>query len=104
MNTINDTSGIIVHCVADHLPFLQVCKFGKLKICSVPKTRSFALCNIQKFKFSRETADISDIFDRRLLILIVALKCYTIYYLMNLTKTFLQQNLLKVINAVNGMT
>ena len=81
------TSGIIVHCVADHLPVLQVCKFGKLKICSVPKTRSFALCNIQKFKSSLETADVSNILTVR--ILIVALKCYTIYYLMNLTKTFL---------------
>ena len=60
----NITSGIIVHCVADHLPVLQVCKFGKLKICSVPKTRSFALCNIQKFKSSLETADVSNIFDR----------------------------------------
>ena len=60
----NITSGIIVHCVADHLPVLQVCKFGKLKLCSVPKTRSFALCNIQKFKSSLETADVSDIFDR----------------------------------------
>ena len=60
----NITSGIIVHCVADHLPVLQVCKFGELKICSVPKTRSFALCNIQKFKSSLETADVSDIFDR----------------------------------------
>ena len=54
----NITSGIIVHCVADHLPVLQVCKFGKLKICSVPKSRSFALCNIQKFKSSLETADV----------------------------------------------
>ena len=60
----NIMSGMIVHCVADHLPVLQVCKFGKLKICSVPKTRSFALCNIQKFKSSLETADVSDIFDR----------------------------------------
>ena len=34
----NITRGIIVHCVADHLPVLQVCKFGKLKVCSVPKT------------------------------------------------------------------
>ena len=59
----NITSGIIVHGVADHLPVLQVCKFGKLKICSVPKTRFFALCNIQKFKSSLESADISDIFD-----------------------------------------
>ena len=61
----NITSGIIVHCVDDHLPVLQqVCEFGKLKICSVPKTRSFALCNIQNFKFSLETADVSDISDR----------------------------------------
>ena len=60
----NITSGIIVHCVADQLPVLQVRKFGKLKICSIPKTRSFALCNIQKFKSSLETADVSDIFDR----------------------------------------
>ena len=60
----NITRGIIVHCVADHLPVLQVCKFGKLKICSVPKTRSFALCNIKKFKSSLETADVSAIFDR----------------------------------------
>ena len=60
----NITSGIIVHYVADHLPVLQVCKFGKLKICGVPKTRSFALCNIQKFKSSLETADVSNIFDR----------------------------------------
>ena len=60
----NITSGIIEHCVVDHLIVLQVCKFGKLKICSVPKTRSFALCNISKFKSSLETADVDDIFDR----------------------------------------
>ena len=58
----NITNGIIAHCVADHLPVLQVCKFGKLKICSVPKTRSFVLCNIQKFKSSLETADFSNMY------------------------------------------
>ena len=40
-----------------------MCKFGRLKICNVPKTRSFALRNIQKFKSSLETADVSDVFE-----------------------------------------
>ena len=44
-------SGIIVHCVADHLPVLQVRKFGTLKICSVPKTTQHS--KIQVFTRNR---------------------------------------------------
>ena len=54
-------SGIITHCVADHLPVMQVSQFGKLKTSSIPVIRSFAQSNLLDFKSSLENIDLNNV-------------------------------------------
>ena len=52
---VSDTSiksGIIAHCVADHLPVILVSNLGKFKTNSVSKVRWYALSNLRKFSAS----------------------------------------------------
>ena len=54
-------SGIITHCVADHLPVMQVSQFGKLKTSSIPVIRSFAQSNLLDFKSLLENIDLNHV-------------------------------------------
>ena len=54
-------SGIIAHCVANHLPVIQVPNFGKIKTNSVSKVRWYVLSNLKKFSASLENADLCNV-------------------------------------------
>ena len=54
-------SGNITHCVADHLPVMQVSQFGKLKTSSIPVIRSFAQSNLLDLKSSLENINSNDV-------------------------------------------
>ena len=54
-------SGNITHCVADHLPVMQVSQFGKLKKSSIPVIRSFAQSNLLDLKSLLENIDLNDV-------------------------------------------
>ena len=54
-------SGIIAHCVADHLPVIQVSNLGKIKTNPVSNVRWYALSNLKKFSASLENADLCNV-------------------------------------------
>ena len=62
-NVSNTTikSGIIAHCVTDHLPVIQVSNLGKIKTNPVPNVRWYALSNLKKFSSSLENADLCNV-------------------------------------------
>ena len=54
-------SGIIAHCVADHLPVIQVSNLGKIETNSVSKVRCYTLSNLIKFSAFLNNADLYDV-------------------------------------------
>ena len=54
-------SGIIAHCIVDHLPVIQVSNLGKIKTNPVPNVRCYALSNLRKFRASLENADLCNV-------------------------------------------
>ena len=54
-------SGIITHCVADHLPVIQVANLGSFKTNSVSKVRWHALSNFKRFSVSLENANLRNV-------------------------------------------
>ena len=54
-------SGIIAHCVADHLPVIQVSILGKIKTNSVSNVKCYALSNLRKCRASLENADLCNV-------------------------------------------
>ena len=54
-------SGIIAHCVADHLAVIQVSNLGKIKTNTVPNVSWYALSNLTKFSISLENADLCNV-------------------------------------------
>ena len=51
-------SGIIAHCVADHLPVIHASNLGKIKTNLVSHVRWYAVSNLRKFSASLENADL----------------------------------------------
>ena len=54
-------SGIIAHCVADHLPVIQVSNLGKFKTNSDSNIRWYALSSLRKYSASLENADLCNV-------------------------------------------
>ena len=55
------SSGNITHCVADHLPVMQVSQLGKIKTSRIPVIRFFAQSNLPDFKSLLENIDLNDV-------------------------------------------
>ena len=54
-------SGILAHCVTDHLPVIKVSNLGKIGTNSVFNVRWYALSNLRKFSASSENADLCNV-------------------------------------------
>ena len=61
VSNISIKSGIIAHCVADHLPVIQVSNLRKIKTNPVPNVRCYALSNLRKFRAYLENADLCNV-------------------------------------------